>query len=372
MRCMKSAVLARQTKTRSVPKKIASRSALFLILLLASCAAAIYVIADSTRSNAIVVQAAARGKGLLNPRDGRLLKVEYAGDAAISEAMRAGTARPLTLATGDFDGDGAPDLVTGYGYSGGGILSVQRGNLDAFAPKDLKIYDRAAKGELPPSFAPTAQTIQLPESPDFLLVGDFNDDGHKDLLTAAHGGGLYLLTGDGRGGFGKPEQLELPGQVTALTAGAFSHAGGLQAVIAGVVGPKGPALAIFTQDGNGLARNAQICALQTEATALALGSFDDDPYSDLGVAAGSEIIIVHGEKQSGDQAVDLSTRMEHIELGFNARGLAAGRFVPDEAPRQDLAALSSDGTVHILQRHQLSSAAPDNAVDQFAGLAPNE
>ena len=93
MRCMKSAVLARQTKTRSVPKKIASRSALFLILLLASCAAAIYVIADSTRSNAIVVQAAARGKGLLNPRDGRLLKVEYAGDAAISEAMRAGTAR---------------------------------------------------------------------------------------------------------------------------------------------------------------------------------------------------------------------------------------------------------------------------------------
>src|SRR5207245_7110351 len=57
---------------------------------------------------------------------------------------------------------------------------------------------------------------------------------------------------------------------------------------------------------------------------------------------------------------------------FNARGLAAGRFVPDEAPRQDLAALSSDGTVHILQRNQLSSAAPDNAVDQFAGLAPNE
>ena len=61
-----------------------------------------------------------------------------------------------------------------------------------YAPKDLKIYDRAAKGELPPSFAPTAQTIQLPESPDFLLVGD---DVINDYEGARNAGLQAILLG---------------------------------------------------------------------------------------------------------------------------------------------------------------------------------
>ena len=102
----------------------------------------------------VTVHAAGRGKGLLNLQGGRELKAGSRGDAALSKALRTGGARPLALATGDFDADGAPDLVTGYYYSGAGILTLRRGNIDAFVPKDLKIYDPAAKGELPPSFLP--------------------------------------------------------------------------------------------------------------------------------------------------------------------------------------------------------------------------
>src|SRR2546426_3831090 len=309
-------------------------------------------------SASIVVQAAGHGKGLLNPQDGRELKVQHP-DRALEEAMRSGSARPLALATGDFDGDGAPDVVTGYRYFGTGILVVQRGNIDAFAPKDLKVYDRAAKGELPASFLTDVQTIQLPESPDFLLVGDFNNDGHKDLLTAARGGGLYLLAGDGRGGFETPERLQLPGQITALTAGAFGHAEGWLAVIAGMVGPQGPALAIFNQDMSGLSRTPTISPLPAEAKALVLGSFDDDPYFDLGVAAGNNIIIFHGQKPatpvSDGQRIELQSRIEQIDLGFSARELVAGNFIADSAGRVELVALSDNGALHLLQREPVAN-----------------
>ena len=54
----------------------------------------------------------------------------------------------------------------------------------------------------------------------------------------------------------------------ALTAGTFGHAEGWLAVIAGIVGPQGPALAVFNQDANGLSRTAKICPLSAKATAL--------------------------------------------------------------------------------------------------------
>jgi len=230
-----------------------------LFLLAGTLLAAIHTRPNSAKSpadskDAITVRAAGHGKGLLNPRDGRALNAEYADETSVSQVLRAGSAQPLTLASGDFDGDGAPDLITGYKSSGGGILTLQRGNVDAFAPRDLQIYDRAARGELPPSFLDDVQTIELPEAPNFLLAGDFDHDGHQDLLTAARGGGLYFLSGDGHSGFQAPQQLALSGQVTALVTGNFSHAEGLQAVIASVVGPEGSALAIFNEVGSGLSR----------------------------------------------------------------------------------------------------------------------
>src|SRR5260221_53169 len=173
-------MLRNRTTSTAQPAKIRLRTrlanypALLLVFsLTALTGAAMYFGAGPVQSKTtIVVQAAGDGKGLLNPQDGRQLKVQNS-DPALEAAMRSGSARPLVLAKGDFDGDGAPDLVTGYRYFGSGILTLQRGNIEAFAPRDLKVYDRAAKGELPASFLTDVQTIQLPESPDFLLVGDF-------------------------------------------------------------------------------------------------------------------------------------------------------------------------------------------------------
>ena len=52
-----------------------------------------------------------------------------------------------------------------------------------------------------------------------LAVGDFDADGHLDVVTASRGASaLHVLPGDGAGRFGEARTLGLPGAVTALAA----------------------------------------------------------------------------------------------------------------------------------------------------------
>src|ERR1700684_690045 len=136
------------------------------------------------------------GRPLVNLRNPQSLKVDYKGSADVVSTLKAGGA-PTTLATGDFDADGAPDLVSGYKTASGGVVALLRGNPDAFAPKDPTLYPAALKGRVPPTFLSAATAFAVPESPDFLAVGDFNRDGYRDLLVGTNGGGLYMLAGDG-------------------------------------------------------------------------------------------------------------------------------------------------------------------------------
>ena len=101
-------------------------------------------------------------------------------------------------------------LITGYAYNGMGIVTVQHGNPEAFAPKDDSIFLRMQQGYNPDSLLPVVETYLVPESPDFLEVGDFNYDNRKDVLVGTSGGGLYLLSGDGRGALNAPEQICCP------------------------------------------------------------------------------------------------------------------------------------------------------------------
>jgi hypothetical protein len=105
------------------------------------------------------------GKPLVNLKNTHNLKVTYTGSADAVAALQGGTANPTALAAADFNSDGATDVVAGYSTKGGGVLALFRGNPDAFAPTDLTLYGKAAKGNVPPTFLPKATTFTLPESP---------------------------------------------------------------------------------------------------------------------------------------------------------------------------------------------------------------
>src|SRR5215212_3547270 len=116
--------------------------------------------------------------------------VRFAGDAGVVGALDGGDARGHALARADFDADGAPDLVVGYASQGAGIVTVQRGNPDAFAPKRQSVFERVQKGFDPEWVVGPARAMRVPEPVSYVEAGDFNRDKRPDVLGAARGGGL--------------------------------------------------------------------------------------------------------------------------------------------------------------------------------------
>src|SRR5260370_38065841 len=150
------------------------------------------------------------------------LSVKHVGKAATLAAFDGQQVEPLSLASGDLDEDGIQDLIVGYGGPDGGIISIQRGNLDAFAPQSDASFQAIGRGEFPSPFLPEARTFSIPIRPDFVVVGNFTDSDHLDLVAASqNGAALYFYRGDGKGNFGNPQIISLPGTVTVLAAGTL-------------------------------------------------------------------------------------------------------------------------------------------------------
>src|SRR5690242_8126156 len=147
--------------------------------------------APKTTASAITVQAAGRGKPFLNLQDGRSMKVVYRGESALTSALQSGAAQARTLASADFDRNGTPDVVAGFAFNGAGMITLQRGNPDAFAPADDSVFVRMQQGYNPDSLLPGADVYAVPVSPDFMVTGNFTRDSNKDVLFAAKGGALY-------------------------------------------------------------------------------------------------------------------------------------------------------------------------------------
>ena len=255
-----------------------------------------------------------------------------------------------------------PDLVSGYGLppgrgdrGGSGILTWHRGNVDALWPNSPDAQKHKKEGTFTNApFLSPARVFPAPVAPDFLGVGDFDADGHCDVVVAAYGGhALYLLPGDGRGGLGAAHAITLPGRLTALVTGEVNRADGLMDVIVGVVAPDGPKVLVFEWPEGALRGEPEVFALPAEAIALARGQFDMDYPFDLVVAAGRELLIIHGRDRwlsvaelrraatlAGPAAIDQRS------FPFTITALVVGDFTGDYAT--ELALLSDDGTVHVL------------------------
>src|SRR5207244_5141980 len=86
---------------------------------------------------------------------------------------------------------------------------------------------------------------------------------------------------------------------------------------------------------------------------LALGQLDDGYEMDLAVAAGSELVLVHGRdrKLSIDQeerAKVVPPEVETREMPFTLSSIAVGNFTRND--QEQIAALSDDGVVHVIER----------------------
>src|SRR5688572_11520021 len=306
----------------------------------------------NTTGGAITVHAAGRGKPFLNLQDGREMSVSYRGDQQAAAALQDGVAQARALASADFDRNGTPDVVAGYAFNGAGMITLQRGNPEAFAPADDSVLVRMQQGYNPASLLPGADVYAIPVAADFLVTGNFTNDSEKDVVFAAKGGGLYLMEGNGAGRLGEARQIDLPGPVTALSAGEFRAADGFTDLAVGVSGSGGESLLIFDA-AEGLSNALVQYQLSQPASGIELGGLDDDPFLDVAVAAGSEVPVVHGWSCKEQVAGEL--RVGRLNGGPGVRGLALGQFVWDRQGRSEIAALTYDGTVHIVEHGKLDT-----------------
>ncbi len=269
--------------------------------------------------------------------------------SGLPQAVEQDSARPLALASGDFDEDGTPDLVVGLARPGGGWLSLYRGDEASIYPN---MPAARARRETLSAFLPAVRIYELPAAPDFIGAGDFDADGHLDVVIATRESStLYWLAGDGRGNFGIAQPIELSGGVTTLITGEINRADGLTDIVTGIIGSDGPQALVFESPEGALRAQPEVFALPATATALALGRLEEDYLMDLAVAAGRELIIIHGRdrKLSLDQAQQASVPSATISRRLFPsllKSIAIGNFTAQH--RNQIAALTEDGTIHLV------------------------
>jgi len=279
----------------------------------------------------------------LNLRVGKRAATEYVGDEAAVADFAGGSVRAVSVASADIDGDGFPDLISGFNSGDGGVVTLHRGNRSAFAPEDVESRSGLNVGEFAAPFTYQSQAVQLPFSPDYIAaVNSLNG-----VAVAANGGNsIAILTADENGVLTVARQINVAGQITALTSGQLNGQNP-----AGVL-----AVAIQNENGNSVivmdpsAENIlQTISAPSAVASLKLVAIDGVARSsDLFVLAGGGIFRFSNNGTSFGPA-------QAIRLPFQVADFALGEFIRDRQAKTEIAALSDNGSVYYLKNGTLDT-----------------
>jgi hypothetical protein len=268
--------------------------------------------------------------------------------------LDSGRARPLSIATADFDGDGMVDTVCGYGDGNGdGLGELRRGNPDSLFPNSPGALARKAENRFSDApFERESTLVSLPTEPDFLMAGDFDGDGLQDLACASSGkSAFFVLLGNGKGGFGEPLRISLSAPLTFLAVGEVNRRDGLPELVAGVSGTEGARLVVFEGTAGAVSGTPEEIELPAEPVEVVFGRFGEDYPRDMAVLlASGEVVMVQGRDR--ELSFDTERRaavpgpsLVSVSLPGSA-ALAAGDFLG--SGRDVLASLSSDGSLFFI------------------------
>ena len=306
---------------------------------------------DKTGSPAATVHVVQRDNPFIKLSDGHEVFTS-ADDGDNSSELR-----PLALASADFNEDGIADLISAHAGAASGLLRFYPGADSARvenAPASRVNRDLSDSPFLEP------HSFEVSDAPDFIGAGDFDADGHFDVVVASRDSEkLRLMSGDAHGGFQHTKDIALPGRVTAMAVGDINRRDGLADIIVGVGTATGPALLIFESSNGAMTAEPETINLNSDAIAIAIGQFDNDQAVDVAVGAGSEVLIVHGRDRNLSQSDDARAQVKparsvRYELPFLIAAMSPGDF--DGDAREELAIASNDGAIHIFERIDKQSA----------------
>jgi hypothetical protein len=266
----------------------------------------------------------------------KLTQAAAAFAAVTGSPIPVGT-NPNSVAAGDFNGDGVPDLaianemssnvtvLLGNGSGGftaapnspiavsGGPVAVAVGDFNGDGYHDLAVANLNGNnvaillGDGAGRFAPVpGSPFTTGTNPDFVAIGDFNGDGVQDLVVSnLNSNNVTVFLGNGAGGFtaasGSPITVGTSPQAVAL--GDFNGDGKLDLAVANYSG----SISILLGNGAGgfTAASGSPLASGGMTASVVTGDFNGDGIADL--AAGTydtgSVAVFLGNGSGGFTAV---------------------------------------------------------------------
>jgi hypothetical protein len=177
---------------------------------------------------------------------------------------------PYSVAGGDFNGDGKPDLVTANGVTPNSTVSVLRGNGDG-------------------TFQAHADYV-TGEDPVWVAVGDFNRDGKPDLVTANNiSDTVSVLLGNGDGTFQPHVDYGAGLGPRAVAVSDFNGDGKLDLATANYTSNT---VGVLLGNGDGIFQAHVDYRTHIWPTSVAVGDFNRDGAPDLVTTNGNSTASV--------------------------------------------------------------------------------
>ncbi|MEW6131002.1 MAG: HYR domain-containing protein [Acidobacteriota bacterium] len=276
-------------------------------------------------------------------------------DSEFSSQLPTSEAQPLALAASDFDEDGTPDIICGFATSTGGKLTLHKGNVDAVFPNHPEAQLGKMEGIFSDApFLAKVTTFATNEAPEFLATGDFNADGHIDLVIANRNSNvLHFLLGDGQGNLYSELAKNLPGYVTALVSGDVNRRNGLADLVIGTRSSSGAKLLIFESIEGAMNATPEEMNFPSAVSALTIAELNGDALMDIAVAAGKTVSVIAGHNRDWrfkNSAISPSLPLEVYQHTFDCkiRSIVSDQF--HQTRGRELALLTEDGSIYICEK----------------------
>ena len=187
--------------------------------------------------------------------------------------------------------DPVPIEVTGLLQGGSVVLADVNGDghLDILAAAGSVVV---LLGNGDGTFGPPISTTTV-DGVGQLVAGDWNGDGHTDIAVNANGGNsVLILLGDGTGQFGPPTEIPLPGSngLTSLTVGDF-NADGHQDIV--VANPGSQEIDFLMGDGTGGFAPPSRWSAQDFGAYAVVGDWNEDGRPDLATFGANATILIN-------------------------------------------------------------------------------
>ena len=281
--------------------------------------AALFVLSNAVLAGEALAQSTAAATAVSLPSGTGAAPFLVAPSFALASA-------PSSVAMGDLNQDGKPDLVTtdavtgkvtvflgtGNGKFGSGVEYATGSHPGAVAVADLNgdghpevIVGDESKGTISVLASNGNGTLQLKQTlaagldPAFIAVGDFNGDGKVDLAVAARSAAsLAILLNDGKGSLQAPALSVLHKAPTSLITADLNNDGHADLALANADGT----VSILLGAGNGTFRSlADIAVASGSLSSIVAGDFDRDGNLDLAVtqSGGKALTVLLGKGNGG-------------------------------------------------------------------------